>query len=61
MRDELKEALADPAAVVVVEWANIVEDVLPAARLTIRITPSSESGRQFTFEYPKTLKYLVPC
>lgn len=60
MRDELKEALDDPAAVVVIEWANIVENVLPAKRLTVRIAAKAETGRQFIFEYPASLKYLIP-
>lgn len=60
MRDELTEVLSDPNAVVVVEWAGIVEDILPASRLTIRIKPTSENGRQFIVEYPEDLNYLIP-
>ncbi len=59
MRDELAEALNNPSAVVVVEWANIVKDVLPPTRLTIRIKATSETGRQYTFEYPNKLNYLI--
>jgi tRNA threonylcarbamoyladenosine biosynthesis protein TsaE len=62
MRDELAEILADPANVVAVEWADIVEDVLPAERLAIRIIPSAEneSARTFNFTYPQSLAYLIP-
>jgi tRNA threonylcarbamoyladenosine biosynthesis protein TsaE len=59
MRDDLAEILTDPTAVVVVEWAGIVEDVLPADRLTITIKADSETTRQFNFSYPKSLAYLV--
>lgn len=59
MRDELAEAVADPQAVTVVEWADIVEDVLPVGKLTIRIKTTGESERELTFEYPENLKYLV--
>lgn len=62
MRDELAEIVADPANVVAVEWAEIVEDVLPAERLSVRITPSAdkESERTFRFTYPQALAYLMP-
>ncbi len=60
MRDELAEVLADPDAVVAVEWADIVADVLPATRVTVRIKAVAETSREFTFEYPDTLQYLFP-
>jgi len=60
MRDELTEVLADPEAAVVIEWGKIIEDVLPAERLTIRIKVTGKTGRQFTFSYPDRLKYLIP-
>ena len=59
MRDELAEILADPSNVVVVEWAGIVEDVLPPERLTITIKATGESSRDLTFTYPKSLSYMV--
>ena len=60
MRDELAEILADPHAAVVIEWADIVEAVLPAEHLTIRIETTSETARRFTFSYPDRLAYLTP-
>jgi tRNA threonylcarbamoyladenosine biosynthesis protein TsaE len=60
MRDELAEVLADPKAAVVIEWANIVEDVLPVERLTVQIRVKSETGREFSFECPDNLQYLNP-
>jgi len=60
MRDELAEILADPKAIVAVEWADIVEDILPAERLAIRIKATGETVREFTFEYPDSLGYLIP-
>ncbi len=61
MLDELAEVLNDPVAVLAVEWADIIEDVLPAQRLTIRITVTSETARKFSFEFPERLKYLIPA
>lgn len=60
MRDELAEVLADPGAVVVVEWAKIAVDTLPAERLTVKIRPTGETARELAFQYPKTLQYLFP-
>jgi tRNA threonylcarbamoyladenosine biosynthesis protein TsaE len=59
MRDELVELRGDPEAVIVIEWASIVEDVLPAERLTIRFKTTDETGRALTFEYPEKLSYLI--
>lgn len=59
MRDELAEVLADRQAVTAIEWADIVEDVLPAERLTIHIKVSGENSREFSFSYPPSLAYLV--
>lgn len=59
MRDELAEVLADPQAVVIVEWANVVERVLPAKRLTITMKATSVTARELTFTYPEQYKYLL--
>lgn len=57
--DELAEVIGDPNRVAVVEWGEIVHDVLPADRLTISIRMVSEEARELTFEYPDTLGYLL--
>jgi tRNA threonylcarbamoyladenosine biosynthesis protein TsaE len=59
LRDELAEILTDPQAVVAVEWANIVDDVLPEERLSVKIDTTSETKRQFTFSYPPELAHLL--
>ena len=61
MKDELAEILADPQAVVAIEWSDIVENVLPDNRLTVRIKTISEASRELTFEYPNSLQYLIPA
>jgi tRNA threonylcarbamoyladenosine biosynthesis protein TsaE len=48
MSDELQETIADDKTVTIIEWSGIVEGVLPADRLTIRIVPSSETDRQLS-------------
>lgn len=59
MRDELAEILADPSMITVVEWAAIVDDVLPSDRLTISITATSEAGRILDFSYPASFDYVM--
>lgn len=59
MRQELAEMLTDPRTVTVVEWASIVDDVLPAERLTIQIVANTETGRSLTFTYPESHSHLI--
>ena len=60
MRRELAEVLDDPKVSVVVEWADPVKSALPDERLTVYITPTGETGREFNFSYPEELGYLIP-
>lgn len=48
MADELQETVSDARIVTVVEWADIVEGVLPASRIRIVFTTPSENERQLT-------------
>ncbi len=59
MREELAELLLDPQAVVAIEWATIVADVLPAARLSVSIKTTGETSRSLNFSYPAGLAYLL--
>lgn len=45
MADGLHETLQDSATVTIIEWAGIVEGVLPSDRLSIEITSPSETTR----------------
>ncbi len=60
MKDELAELLNDSQSVIAVEWAGLIEAVLPAERLTVRITVTGQSARELRFNYPETLSYLFP-
>jgi hypothetical protein len=44
-----------------VEWADIVEDVLPAERLTIEFEPTADSPdeRRITITYPDKYRPLI--
>ena len=59
MEFELAEALSDKQAVLIVEWANIVQDVLPKDRLIIRISAKGEFVRRLDFEATEHSKYLL--
>lgn len=57
--DELAEVAGDPQAVVVVEWADVVQHVLPEKRLTITIKQTPEGNRDIHFSCHKELSYLL--
>jgi len=59
MSDEVAELIGDPEVVVAIEWADIVEDVLPAERLTVHITSTGVNSREFSFATPEKLEYLL--
>jgi tRNA threonylcarbamoyladenosine biosynthesis protein TsaE len=50
MREELGESLDDPNTITVIEWGDIVADILPKNRLTITITAPSETERMLNVE-----------
>lgn len=58
MADELSEIISNPQAVTAVEWADVVEDVLPEDRVTIKIIATAEETRQLTVSYPESREYL---
>jgi tRNA threonylcarbamoyladenosine biosynthesis protein TsaE len=58
MREELAEILADPQAVTVVEWADIVEEVLPVEKLTVHLRATGENSREIELHYPEKYNYL---
>lgn len=56
---ELAEVVHDTGCVVVVEWAGVVQHVLPTRRLTITIEQLSTGTRSITFRCPEALNYLI--
>jgi tRNA threonylcarbamoyladenosine biosynthesis protein TsaE len=57
--DELAEVVGDPKTVAVVEWADVVQHVLPSRRLTITITLNPDGSRTLSFRCPESLSYLL--
>lgn len=56
---ELAEALHDPITVSIIEWADVVHDVLPKDRITIRISSTGQTSRQFKIDLPDNRAYLL--
>lgn len=53
MASEVSEMVNDPKTITVIEWADIVEGVLPQGHFTIRITAPTEASR--TVDLPNEL------
>jgi len=61
MADELHETVTDPRSITVVEWAEVVDDVLPKKRITVEISPSRvmETSRDVSVIFDAaTMPYL---
>lgn len=56
--DELTEDLSLPKTVVVVEWGDIVHDVLPTHTVRVKIVPQESEERIVTFSYQPSQAYL---
>lgn len=61
MADELAESLQDKQTITVVEWGDIVADVLPKLRLMIEFKPVADNPekRQIEFTYPTQLSNII--
>ena len=57
---ELSEVIGDPHCSVVVEWGEVVQNVLPKEKLAITISKTdSENGRSLSLAYCPSLSYLL--
>lgn len=61
MSDELSESLNNPDVITVVEWSDIVKDVLPQQRLSLefKMMANDSDEREIIFNYPDALAGLV--
>lgn len=55
MANELHETTQDPQSITVIEWADIVEGVLPKRRLRIAFTSPSETSRSLMIDGDEAL------
>lgn len=56
---ELQEIIDDITVVIVVEWGDIVADVLPADRVTIEFVQSGDDNRDITINTSNKYAYLL--
>jgi tRNA threonylcarbamoyladenosine biosynthesis protein TsaE len=56
---ELTEAAEDPKSVVIVEWGDIVSQVLSKNRIIINIEPTANESRKFTVTAPSNYNYIL--
>jgi tRNA threonylcarbamoyladenosine biosynthesis protein TsaE len=61
LADQLSESINNRKAVVVVEWANIVDNVLPKERISIEFkpTPNHPDEREVIIKYPEPNRRLI--
>lgn len=59
MRQELAEVLDDKHAVIAIEWADVVNDVLPTEHITITIETTGEDSRTYCVTYPDEFSYIT--
>ena len=59
--NQLQESFRAKDAITVVEWSDIVKDVLPEQRLSIEFkpTPNDPDERQISISYPEKLAGLI--
>lgn len=61
LADQLAESVNSPKMVVAVEWAGIVDDILPPERLSVELKPTAYDSeeRQVTVSYPESYSGLI--
>lgn len=61
VRDQLQESLKDPQVVTVVEWSDIVKDVLPEDRISVefKAVPDNAEARLIIFKFPQSKQSLI--
>lgn len=58
MEEEFDETVSDPHTVTIIEWGDVVAQTMPEDRLTITITPVSETARDVTMSGRGRLRAL---
>jgi len=58
IKHELADTLNDKKNIIVIEWPELVANVLPEKRLTVDFQYINEDCRKLLFTYPESLSYL---
>lgn len=56
---EIGELLGEPNTVVIVEWGDIVADLLPKERINVTLEHLAENDRQITITVPAKYSYII--
>ena len=58
---ELEETVHDPKAVVLIEWGDVVEGVLPENKIVIKLErmAEDENKRRISIEFPEEVSYAA--
>lgn len=57
---ELAESISNPKGVTVIEWGDVIRDILPAKQhATITITYLPSEGREANIDLPTNMSYLL--
>jgi tRNA threonylcarbamoyladenosine biosynthesis protein TsaE len=61
LRDQLDESLKDEKVITIIEWSDIVADVLPPEHLSIELKLKSDNPdeRQINISYPESLVGVI--
>ena len=59
MQAELGESVTDPTSITIVEWAGIVENVLPSDRVVIEISSTGEDTRHLRVSAGAEHKHVI--
>lgn len=59
--DQLAESLDNPNVITIVEWSDVVQNVLPEQRLIIEFKPTANNSeeREISISYPETKAAIV--
>jgi tRNA threonylcarbamoyladenosine biosynthesis protein TsaE len=59
IENEIEEAVYEPSSVIIVEWSDIIQHVLPEDRLVIKVTSIDEHNREISLSAGSKISYLV--
>lgn len=61
MAEELAELIEDRSNVIIIEWSDVVQQVLPAnhIKITLERVKTSEDDRRLILEVPETMSYMT--
>lgn len=59
IKHQLSEVVHDNSSVVLIEWANIVEEVLPEDSIKLDINKSENDSRNIEIHIPEGKEYLI--